>query len=62
MISELLKNAEKKPLTQQEIINLGQFMRMNASKIEYYNVNDWNGDSFVIMKWPHKVPELKIIP
>ena len=61
-LPELLKTAEKKRFSSFDANQLGTFLRFNAEKVDFYQVNDWNGDTYVILKWPHKVPELKILP
>jgi len=25
-------------------------------------VNEWNGDTYVVLRWPHKVPGLVVLP
>jgi hypothetical protein len=61
-LPELLKNTSKTSFSQREAANLSGFLKANAERIDYYQINDWNGDTYVILKWPHKVPELKVLP
>jgi len=61
-LSELLKTVVRTPFNRREAINLGNFIAANAEKIDYYPVTDWNGDTYVILKWPHQVPGLRILP
>ena len=61
-LSELLKGTQKEPFNQREVANLNHFLNANIKSVEFYKVNEWNGDTYVIMKWPHKVPGLVILP
>lgn len=61
-LPELLKNIPKTPFHQQDAINLAHFLKANTSKVEHYQVNDWNGDTYVIIKWPYKVQGLVVLP
>ena len=61
-LPELLKNVPKTPFHQREAANLSHFLSANAKSIEFYKANEWNGDTYVIMKWPHKVPGLVVLP
>jgi hypothetical protein len=61
-LSELLKGARKESFNQREVTNLSRFLGANVKNVEFYKVNEWNGDTYVIMKWPHKVPGLVILP
>jgi len=60
-LAELLKDIPKEPFSQRDAQNLGFFLNANAKKVDFYKVNDTNGDTYVILKWPHIVPELRII-
>ena len=59
---ELLKGARKESFNQREAANMSHFLSANAKNVELYKVNEWNGDTYVIMKWPHKVPGLVVLP
>ena len=61
-LPEILKTAVKEAFTQREAINLGKFLQANASKIEFWTVSDWDGDTYIVLKWPHKVPDLTVLP
>ena len=61
-LPELLKTVPKIPLTVQTVIQFSGFLQANLRKIEFHQLNDWNGDTYVILKWAHKVPELRILP
>ena len=61
-LPELLKNVPKAPFSTRDAMNLGGFLRANAERIDYYPISDWNGDTYVILKWPHQVPGLRILP
>ena len=59
---ELLKGAKKETFNQHEAANLHRFLIANTKNVEFYKVNEWNGDTFVILRWPHKVPGLVVLP
>jgi len=59
---ELLKNVPKTPFHKREADNLYGFLVANTKDVEFYKINEWNGDTYVIMKWPHKVPGLVVLP
>lgn len=59
---ELLKTAWKKPFTVYTATQFSFFLRANAARINFYQVEEWNGDTYVILKWPHKVSGLVVLP
>jgi len=61
-LPELLKNIPKIPFRPYDAINLGAFLIANTKTIDYYQTQEWNGDTYVILKWPHKVPGLVVLP
>jgi len=61
-LPELLKNVPKSSLTQQEVTSIWYFLQANKEIVEYYKANEWNGDTYVILKWSHKVQGLVVLP
>ena len=61
-LSEILKGATKVKLNQREVVNLTRFLQANLEQTEFWQVNEWSGETYVILKWPHKVPDLTVLP
>jgi hypothetical protein len=63
-LPELLTNIQKTPFHQRDAANFSRFIMARAADgdLDFYKVNDSNGDTYVIFKWPHKVPGLVVLP
>lgn len=59
-LKQLLSGLIKSPFHQMQAINFSGFVRANAEKIDMWTVTDGK-ETFVVMKWPHAVPELKVL-
>ena len=60
-LPELLATLTEETVSLQMAQDFGNFMRCNYKGMKMYKFNDENGETYVVIKWPHKVPELKVI-
>jgi hypothetical protein len=59
-LKQLLESLVKSPFHQRDAINMGWFLRTNAEKVDMWTITDGK-ETFVVMKWPHPVPELRVL-
>jgi len=63
-LSDIITRIPKTPFHQRDAANFSHFIIARAADgdLEFYKFNDSNGDTYVIFKWPHKVPGLVVLP
>jgi len=54
-------HGKAEPMTIQQTHNMTGFLRANYDKMKMWTVTNGK-ETFVVLKWPHVVPELKVLP
>lgn len=64
VLSDMLDTLTEQPKwTDQQNHNFFNFVKANKKDMKFYSVADVaTGDTFLIIRWPHKVPGLVVLP